>query len=79
MAARLVFSPAQTPISMTVSLSKPLRGYALGLVCTAVGAWIGELTGSLLPLSLGGAVMVMATVPLVRAIRVRRTGRRDRR
>ncbi len=56
-----------------------MRNYLCGLLCAVAGAWFTEVTGSLLPLSLGGAVLVMATVPLVRAIRARYAGRRDTR
>lgn len=64
---------------MSLLSSKAVRLYLLGLVCTASGAWLTEVTESLLPLSLGAAVLVMATPPLVRAIRARHALPRERR
>ena len=75
--ARLEIPPTQSAITMSVLSNKPMRFYATGLLCTAAGAWLTDVTGSLLPLSLGGAVLVMATLPVVRAIRARHTKRRD--
>jgi len=43
--------------------------YVFGLASTFMGAWMTEISGSLLPLAMGGAASVMTTVPLVRAIR----------
>jgi len=57
---------------------KVVQTYAFGLACTCLGAWLTEISGSLLPLALGGAALVMATVPLVRAIRRMRSRHRDR-
>lgn len=78
-AARLGFSPAPAAITMSLLSSSTMRHYVGGLLCTVAGAWFTEATGSLLPLSLGGAVLVMATFPLVREIRARRTKRPDSR
>ena len=64
---------------MALLSSKPARQYAVGLVCMLVGAWLTDLTDSLLPLSLGGAVLLMATLPLVLAIRARYAAQRDHR
>lgn len=64
---------------MSLLSSTTVRHYVGGLVCTVAGAWLTEVTGSLLPLSLGGAVLVMATFPVVRAIRAQRAKRRDTR
>mgnify|MGYP000235127584 CR=1 FL=1 len=64
---------------MSLFSSEPARCYAGGLLCTVAGAWLTEVTGSLLPLSLGGAVLVMVTLPLVRAIRARHTSQRGKR
>ena len=44
------------------------RHYAFGLISTFFGAWLTAETGSMLPLAMGAAVLVMTTVPLVRAI-----------
>lgn len=75
--ARLEVSFAQPAINVSLLSSKTMRLYAVGLLCTAAGAWLTEITGSLLPLSLGGAVLVMTTLPVVRAIRARHSKRRD--
>ena len=77
--ARLVFFPAPATITMSLLSSTTVRHYVGGLVCTVAGAWLTEVTGSLLPLSLGGAVLVMATFPVVRAIQAQRAKRRDTR
>jgi len=54
-----------------------MRNYLCGLLCVVAGAWLTEVTGSLVPLSAGAAVLVLATVPLIRAIRAHYAGRRD--
>ena len=59
--------------------AKPVRDYVIGLACTGAGAWLTEFTGSLLPLALGGAVLVVATPAVVRAIRAHHATRRDAR
>ncbi len=41
-----------------------------------VGAWLTDLTGSVLPLALGASALLMCTVPLVKEIWA---GRRDSR
>ena len=64
---------------MALLSSKPAHHYAVGLVCMLVGTWLTDVTGSLLPLSLGGAVLLMATLPLVLAIRARYAAQRDHR
>ena len=46
----------------------PFKGYALGLTCTFVGSWLTGVTGSTFPLAMGAAALLMATVPLVKAI-----------
>ena len=63
---------------MTQLPVRVIQTYAFGLGCTCVGAWLTEISGSLLPLALGGAALVMATVPLVRAIRSIRSKHPDR-
>ena len=42
--------------------------YAIGLVSTFVGAWLTDLSGSMLPLALGASASLLCTVPLVKAI-----------
>ena len=64
---------------MSLLSSNSVRQYLVGLVCTVVGAWLTDVVDSLLPLALGGAVLVMATVPLVFAIRARHAAQRDNR
>ena len=64
---------------MSLLSSNSVRQYLVGLVCTVVGAWLTDVMDSLLPLALGGAVLVMATVPLVFAIRARHAAQRDNR
>src|SRR4051812_1203564 len=46
--------------------------YAVGILCVAAGAQVSSETHSMLPLALGAATAVMATVGLVKAIRERR-------
>ena len=46
--------------------------YLAGLACTFVGAWLTDLTGSMLPLALGASVSLMCTAPLVRQIWTRK-------
>jgi hypothetical protein len=45
-----------------------LRNYLLGIASIVVGAGFTSSTGSMLPLAMGGAVGVMCTISLVRAI-----------
>lgn len=47
---------------------RALRGYGFGLACVFAGAWLTELSGSMLPLSMGAAAALMWTVPLVRSL-----------
>jgi len=42
--------------------------FALGISCTVIGAGVTSATDSLLPLAMGGAVALMCTYSLVRAI-----------
>jgi hypothetical protein len=44
----------------------PLQRYFAGLAATFVGAWLTDVTGSMLPLALGASITLMCTVPLVR-------------
>ena len=62
---------------MSILLSTEFRNYAFGLACTALGAWLTDVTDSLLPLAFGGSVLVLNTVPLVKAIWSRKRIRRD--
>ena len=42
--------------------------YLLGIACIVIGAGVTSATGSMLPLAMGGAVAVICTYSLVRAI-----------
>lgn len=42
--------------------------YLIGIASIAIGAGVTSMTGSMLPLSMGGAVGIMCTYSLVRAI-----------
>jgi hypothetical protein len=46
--------------------------YLAGLASTFAGAWLTDLTGSMLPLALGASVSLMCTAPLVRQIWTRK-------
>ena len=54
--------------SMRATRAKVLRNYFLGLASIVVGAGFTSATESMLPLAMGGAVGVMCTISLVRAI-----------
>ncbi len=45
-----------------------LQRYALALGGTFAGALLTDISGSMLPLALGGSALLMCTVPLVKAI-----------
>ena len=60
-------------IAVSILRSKVIRHYALALAGTFLGAWLTDVTGSMLPLALASAALIMATLPLVRAIRARNT------
>jgi hypothetical protein len=51
------------------------RLYGAGLACTFVGAWLTEVSGSLVPLALGASATVMCTFHVVKAIRAKRAPR----
>lgn len=50
-----------------------LVNYLLGIVCIVIGAGVTSATESMLPLAMGGAVGVMCTWSLVRALLQRRS------
>ena len=56
---------AMSPLSSL--RSRVFRHYLGGLLCTFAGAWLTELSGSLWPLACGSAVLLMCTLPLVKA------------
>jgi hypothetical protein len=51
------------------------RLYGIGLACTFVGAWLTEVSGSMLPLALGASVTLMCTFRVVKTIRAKRAPR----
>lgn len=53
---------------MSFLRSKVFRHYLLGLGSTFAGAWLTDVTGSMLPLALGAATALVQTPPLVRAV-----------
>ena len=56
--------------------SRAFRHYLSGLLCTFAGAWLTEASGSLWPLALGAAVLLMCTLPLVKAVWAHRAVRK---
>ena len=48
--------------------SVEFRRYLAGLCATFAGAWMTDLTGSMLPLALGASITLMCTVPVVRTL-----------
>ncbi|MBC7993540.1 MAG: hypothetical protein H7Z15_09900 [Rhizobacter sp.] len=48
------------------------RLYSVGLACTLVGAWLTEVSGSLLPLALCASVTLMCTFQVVKSLRAKR-------
>ena len=59
---------------MSKRQKQALQGYAIGLGCTFVGAWLTDVTASMLPLALGAAVAVMSTMRLIKSIPSSRNG-----
>ena len=55
-----------------MKFSPELRAYLAGLCATFAGAWVTEVTGSMLPLALGASVALMCTASLVRSLLRRR-------
>jgi len=50
--------------------------YAIGLGCVLAGAWLNEVSGSLIPLALGASASLMCTFRVVKRIRARAASRR---
>ena len=68
-----VTSTLERPLQMSDSTMscerrKSLLRYAAGLSCTFFGAWLTDVTGSMLPLALGASASLVCTLPLVKAI-----------
>lgn len=53
---------------MTPSRQQDLLRYGLGLCATLIGAWLTDVSGSMLPLALGASASLLCTLPLVKAI-----------
>ena len=53
----------------------PLRLYLLGHGLILVGAWLMDLTGSMLPMALGASAALMLSVPLLKQLTARFLGR----
>ena len=54
----------------------PLRLYLLGHACILLGAWLMEVSGSMLPMALGASAALMLSMPLVKRLTARFIGRR---
>ena len=52
------------------------RRYAFGLVATFAGAWLTDVTESMLPLALGASALLLFTMPLIKEIWNRPRGKR---
>ena len=65
--ARLKVHQIYPYAAMSLLRSRVFRHYLSGLLCTFAGAWLTEVTGSLWPLAFGAAVLLMCTLPLVKA------------
>ncbi len=52
---------------MSVLRTRAFRHYVVGLLGTFFGAWLSGVTGSMLPLALGAAALLLLTAPLVKA------------
>lgn len=61
---------------MSILRSRWFRQYGIGLLSVVLGAGFSSATESMLPLAMGSAVALIATVGLVREIRARAAARR---
>jgi hypothetical protein len=59
-------------IVIHMSRRKMFRLYLTGMSATLAGAWVTELTGSMLPLALGAAFTLMCTARVVHAVWTRK-------
>ena len=57
------------------SKSQLFRLYAAGLACTFIGAWLSEMSASLVPLAMGASVTLMCTLKVIKLIRSRPAAR----
>lgn len=53
-------------------MRKAVITYGAGLAAICAGAWLTELSGSMLPLALGASAAVLCTVSLVRSLLMRK-------
>jgi hypothetical protein len=56
--------------------SPPMRLYLLGHGFILFGAWLMDLTGSMLPMALGASAALMLSVPLLKQLTARFMARR---
>jgi hypothetical protein len=57
----------------------PMRLYLLGHALILVGAWLMELTQSMLPMALAASAAILLMLPLLRQLGARFVSRRDNR
>ncbi len=57
---------------MNMKRSTTFRLYLTGMSATLAGAWVTELTGSMLPLALGAAFTLICTAKVVHAVWTRK-------
>lgn len=58
----------QDATGIAMGKTSAFHRYLAGLASTFAGAWLSDLTGSMLPLAMGASVSVMCTAPLVRQL-----------
>ena len=51
--------------------SQPMRLYLLGHGFIVLGAWLMDLSGSMLPMALGSSAALMLSMPLVKQLTAR--------
>jgi hypothetical protein len=62
----------------SILASPPMRLYLLGHGFILLGAWLMDLTGSMLPMALGASAAVMLSMPLLRQLGARFRSRRTK-
>ena len=58
----------QNATGTAMGKTSAFQRYLVGLAATFAGAWLSDLTGSVLPLAMGASVSLMCTAPLVRQL-----------
>ncbi len=61
---------------MSILRSSAFRCYAVALGGNFAGAWLLDVTGSMLPLALSASASILCTVDLVKELRSRNAGKR---